>query len=217
MSRRPAWWPLPHVLRAGAESPFIDHHRPAATVGHLPQTADTVQPEVAATEDHLAVQLDAPDMCPPLGENLPASDGLCRRRLIALPVHEGREERPAIPWEVRVGLCLHGEHPPARPPSVTQGHAPELAWQKMRVRRRLERLLRHGHASPYLGAEDSIGRSVPDSVSSGPACGFDDLCTHPGVFITVRHDRSPRPSCEIRRYERLPGPERSRLVACRAG
>src|SRR6266542_2639898 len=83
MSRRPAWWPLPHVLRAGAESPFIDHHRPAATVGHLPQTADTVQPEVAATEDHLAVQLDAPDMCPPLGENLPASDGLCRRRLMS--------------------------------------------------------------------------------------------------------------------------------------
>jgi hypothetical protein len=76
----------------------------------------------------------------------------------------------------------------------------------MRVRLRLERVLRHGHASPYLGAEDSIGRSAPDSVSSGPACEFDDLCTHPGVFITVRHDRPPRPACEIRRYARLVEP-----------
>jgi hypothetical protein len=76
----------------------------------------------------------------------------------------------------------------------------------MRVRLRLERVLRQGHASPYLGAEDSIGCSAPDSVSSGPACEFDDLCTHPGVFITVRHDRSPRPSCEIRRsvLEQIP-------------
>jgi hypothetical protein len=56
-------------------------------MGHLPQPADTVQPEVAGAEDHLAIQLDALDMCPPLGENLLASDGLCRRPLIALPVH----------------------------------------------------------------------------------------------------------------------------------
>jgi hypothetical protein len=95
------------VSRAAAESALTDDHGPAATVGHLPKTADTVQPEVAATEDHLAIQLDAHDVCPPLGENLLASDGLCRRPLIALPAHEGREERPGSrPLEWCMGCLL---------------------------------------------------------------------------------------------------------------
>lgn len=57
-----AWWLPPHVSRDAAGSPFIDRHGPATTVGHLPQTTDTVQPEVAATKDHLAIRLDAPDV-----------------------------------------------------------------------------------------------------------------------------------------------------------
>src|SRR6185437_9957427 len=39
-------------------------------------------------------------------------------------------------------------------------------WPGRRCAFDFERVLRQGHASPYLGAEDSIGCSAPDSVSS---------------------------------------------------
>ncbi len=66
-------------------------------MGHLPHSADTIQPEVATTEDHPAIQLDTPDVCPPPGEDLSASDVLGRWRLITFPRHKRREERPAVP------------------------------------------------------------------------------------------------------------------------